>query len=451
MATKIKPHVQGQAYLDDYIRASAEEKRTMIPTINDKHNLNSLVLHLTTEYSKALKNLQKILTMRLTKEAKKNKSAVKQRYSLVISVDNSEVDLTSEYLLRLFKNAIKLIFSLTSREKVAVRRKSTFSDKNGNKVFEMDNSLYAAVVRILESRDFNDKVGQFYDADRRVTTIQEMLGNNNSVFSRMINGFVYNQPLKDLINLIMRLSRVKYNSKLTNISDFLDANPEIAELVAAREDLDTNSFSNVLYIVPGAAGSNPYGYSPRQWVSTSKTMVYTYAFNSGDFEVYTRRHGAGFQYKFVRNKVLYHSTQVKAKSYVIKTGASPLQVVDIYMRSSYLSGFGRIVPPRVKFIDIKDKPFVSSIIKDIKDMKSNFSQSKIPNVAKYLAGSRADPGMTVEDFYPTKFTDILDRYPQIDDDVLEFFTRTLQAEEDHDLIIKILSDEGKQVFTDMSR
>ena len=505
-----KAAARGQEYLDNLSQMDSVTEKKQVPTTRQRKDLRSLIGFLVDKYTAIQRELNRIKDIRVSKG--KGKGGVKNRFKLTSNwLEGPTRDLTSSYITSLFKNALKIIGGLMIRQKSVTRRRGTFTDKNGNKYNFISESLRSAIQQILESDDFVRSVGQVLWFDGEPRDFAEVVVDENGVFQRMMDGDVYNQVLKDFINLVMRMG-TKYNQKLTDPNDYLNDNPFVG-LLFDSTGRNIEDFASELRIVldaePHKQGTIIQdGNVFRMNVSN---IYYKIGEKNGvedgedvTFVIYESKSGT---YKIALGNDVYKYGEVTAHTYL---PSKPDETIDVYRVDDDIdivsvNGVdyypGKFVTDNLTRYDSegghyyifydedKDVFYSSTNVKKANDLGSFLHNSlatygddsriakaedvsgmiqlknikgmkyvseiirKMKNMKGNFERSKSKiVDLTPEDFIPIRFTSILDDYrglEDIDPDVLRFFDRYLGGEDEHDLVKKILNWKELQIYNEI--
>jgi hypothetical protein len=320
------------------------------------------------------------------------------------------------------------------------------------------------------------------------------------------NGMVYNLALKDFVYMVIRMSD-RYSGKTTRVEQYMNDNPALRVLFEStgRNLMD---FKSTLHLSKNAE-PHKRGRVEGNELIMSESNVYTFAGEKDDFRIYTNMKGnnkylingkiyqekyvTGLEYVIVRpedkidvfvladnssvsfNRIVYRKhTEVdndltlytsgnrRAKIYYSAKNAAFYSSDNVKRGTNDLGSFLRnslvtyspgsyIAKPDITLKDIKNLRYVSEIIYRIESMKDGFDRDNMPKISQIMRETPDKPlelKISVQDYVPKQYTSILDQYrnSDVDQRVIAFFDRYLQAEEDHDFMKKILSPEEKQIY-----
>lgn len=321
-----------------------------------------------------------------------------------------------------------------------------FVEKNCDKYQQIDVRLIDAIALVLENEEFVSLIGDVINCNGETLPFIEVVHAEGSVFQRMLNGRVSRQTVKDFIYLVMRMSG-RYNIKTTDVFEYLDNNEAISILFNST-DLDPNDFQTTLHLIPDA---KPYKHflisKDGKYVTVfARQRAYVYVCERDGFRIFSN---GSYKHKYVIDKKIYASNQVTTSNCINDAiGCTPNNLGQFILNSLALHHEdSMIIEPDVTFEMIKDLDYVYDIIHEMDEMKDNFCRSKIPTLTKLTENPNMTLRIGLDDFTPKCFIDIIENYRGlVDDMVIDYFTRHLRAEGDHDFMMKILSVGEKEVY-----
>ncbi len=321
----------------------------------------------------------------------------------------------------------------------------SFIDKNANKYQQIDARLLDAIALVLQNEEFINSVGDVIDNKGETLSFSEVIQAEDSVFQRMLTGQVSYQTVKDFIYLVMRMSE-RYNTRTVDVHEYL-SNNEVISILFDSTDLDPSDFQPTLRLIPNPKSHRRGRISQDgRRVMMSIYNVYTYTTEKDGFRIFSNERG---KCKYVIDGAIYTSNQLTTIRRV--DGGTKRVANDLgqFMRNSLTLYHedSLILTPDVTFKMIKDLPGVNDIIHAIHEMKDGFDRARIPTLPRLMTNPNRTLRISIDDFRPKCFTNIIEDYRDtVDDLVVDYFTRYLQTEEDHDFIRKILNPKEKEVY-----